>query len=182
MTSNLKFKRPAAALPFSLALGPALGLVTAPAGAAAETASPPDTTPPDPFIRARTRQDMDYVFKHGIQTTCGTEDDERPVTCRMTALRKGRVLATDTGSFDRPYNRYHFNLHLSAEDRNRIADVDPLFNCFTEVLRERALGDAQAVDDARARARLHAQGTEPPARLVAPREEHSHVHRPHHPV
>ena len=99
--------------------------VLAPSGAAAETASPPDTTPPDPFIRARTRQDMDYVLKHGIQTTCGTEDDERPITCRMTALRKGRVLATDSGHIDRPYNRYHFNLHLSGSDQDRIRDANP---------------------------------------------------------
>lgn len=83
-----------------------------------------DTTPPDAYIRARKRQDLDYVFKKGIQATCGTADDERPLTCRMTATRKGRVLATDTGSFDRPYNRYHFNLHLSAEDQHRIDDVD----------------------------------------------------------
>ena len=73
-----------------------------------------DSTPPDAYIRARKRQDLDYVFRKGIQATCGTADDEQPLTCRMTATRKGRVLATDTGSFDRPYNRYHFNLHLSA--------------------------------------------------------------------
>ena len=96
----------------------------APAGAAAETASPPDTTPPDPFIRARTRQDMDYVFRHGIQTTCGTEDREHDITCRMTARRKGRVLAVDSGHIDRPYNRYHFNLHLSGDDQDRISAAD----------------------------------------------------------
>ena len=105
----------------------ALALSTGSAGAA----GPPtaergieDTTPPDAYIRARKRQDLDYVFRKGIQATCGTADDEQPLTCRMTATRKGRVLATDTGSFDRPYNRYHFNLHLSAEDENRIAAVD----------------------------------------------------------
>ena len=82
-----------------------------------------DTTPPDAYIRARKRQDLDYVFRKGIQATCGTADDEQPLTCRMTATRKGRVLATDTGSFDRPYNRYHFNLRLGGADMDRIEDV-----------------------------------------------------------
>jgi hypothetical protein len=99
--------------------------LTAPIPAGAETASPPDTTPPDPFIRARSRQDMDYVFRHGIQTTCGTEDRERDITCRMTAIRKGRVLATDSGHIDRPYDRYHFNLHLSGDDQDRLRDANP---------------------------------------------------------
>jgi len=84
----------------------------------------PDTTPPDAYIRARKRQDLDYVARKGIQATCGTSDDEQPLTCRMTATRKGRVLASDTGSFDRPYNRYHFNLHLSDADMDRIRNVD----------------------------------------------------------
>lgn len=101
----------------------------APAGATAErTAGPPDTTPPDPYIRARVRQDMDYVFRHGIQTTCGTEDDEQPITCRMTAIRKGRVLATDRDQIDRPYNRIHFNLRLSARDQNRLRRANPPVN------------------------------------------------------
>ena len=100
--------------------------VFAPSGAAANgpAAGPPDTTPPDPFIRARSRQDIDDVFKHGIQTTCGTEDDERPVTCRMTAVRKGRVLAVETGRIERPYNRWHFALHLSNPDERRLRDAN----------------------------------------------------------
>ncbi|MFN8112731.1 MAG: hypothetical protein U0R51_05980 [Solirubrobacterales bacterium] len=109
----------AAALLCLAALAPAGGAAAERAGGA------PDTTPPDPFIRARTRQDMDYVFKHGIQTTCGTEDREHDITCRMTARRKGRVLATDSGHIDRPYNRYHFNLHLSGSDQDRIRDANP---------------------------------------------------------
>ncbi len=107
-----------------------LAVLVLPTGSAVASGPPTadrgieDTTPPDAYIRARKRQDLDYVFRKGIQATCGTADDEQPLTCRMTATRKGRVLATDTGSFDRPYNRYHFNLHLSAEDMDRIADVD----------------------------------------------------------
>lgn len=84
-----------------------------------------DTTPPDPYIRARTRQDLDYVFKHGIQTTCGTADDERPVTCRMSASRKGRVLAVDTQHIVAPYNRFHFNLHISTPEERKIRRAEP---------------------------------------------------------
>ena len=90
-------------------------LIPATAGAAE-----PDTTPPDPMLRARERQDIHDVFKHGIQTTCGTEDRERPIDCRMTALRKGRVLAVGSGHIERPYNRYQFHLHLSSEDEARM--------------------------------------------------------------
>ena len=84
-----------------------------------------DTTPPDPFVRARARQDLDDVLAHGIQTTCGTEDDERPVTCSMTAKRKGRVLAGDSAVIHSPYNRYQFHLRLSAADRDKLRRADP---------------------------------------------------------
>jgi hypothetical protein len=43
----------------------------------------------------------------------------------MTAIRKGRVLATDSGHIDRPYDRYHFNLHLSGDDQDRLRDANP---------------------------------------------------------
>jgi hypothetical protein len=114
----------------ALATAAAIGLLAAiaaltPAGATADSAAGlPDTTPPDPYIRARSRQDIHDVFKHGIQTTCGTEDDERPVTCRMTALRKGRVLAVGTGRIEAPYNRFHFALHISNPDEARLRDAD----------------------------------------------------------
>jgi hypothetical protein len=34
------------------------------------------------------------------------------------------VLATDRGHIDRPYNRYHFALRLSASDKDRIRNAN----------------------------------------------------------
>ena len=94
----------------------ALALV-APAGGAqgaAETGASArggagDTTPPKPYIRARKRQDKNTALKKGIQTTCGTEDDERPVTCTMSASLKGEEIARETDEIVAPFNRVQFH-------------------------------------------------------------------------
>jgi hypothetical protein len=105
--------------------GALLALAALAPAAGQASAGTVDTTPPDPYIRARERQDLHDVLQHGIQATCGTADDERPVSCRMTALRKGRVLATETKRIEAPYNRFQFHLPLTSEDKSRIRRADP---------------------------------------------------------
>jgi len=78
-----------------------------------------------PYIRARARQDLDFVIRRGIQTTCGTEDRERNVTCSIVAKRKGKVLVTDSGLIHNPYDRYHFELELSGPQIDHIRKADP---------------------------------------------------------
>lgn len=84
-----------------------------------------DTTPPAPFIRAAKRQDLDNVFQRGIQTTCGTENDERPVECAISANRRGRELAFAVDDIVAPFNRVHFDLKLDARDKRRIRRSEP---------------------------------------------------------
>lgn len=106
---------------WALLAGSAPGADHAPAAATQRL----DTTPPVPFIRARTRQDLHDVLRRGIQTTCGTEDDERPVVCAMSASRRGHLLTSETDEIVAPYNRFHFELELSASDRHRIRRAEP---------------------------------------------------------
>lgn len=79
-----------------------------------------DTTPPKPYIRARKRQDKNTALKKGIQTTCGTEDDERPVTCTMSASLKGELVAKETDEIVAPYNRVQFHLHVDKKVKHEI--------------------------------------------------------------
>ena len=110
----------------SVVLSLLAGLAVAVGGssvAATAAASEADTTPPDAYIRARARQDMDRALDRGIGATCGTADDERPLTCRMSITRQGAVLASETCHFDRPFNRCHFDLRPDGDDRRRIREA-----------------------------------------------------------
>ena len=113
----------------ALAALAALGLSAAGAQAVehrlAADAGPTDSTPPVPYVRARARQDLDFVIRRGIQTTCGTEDRERNVTCSIVAKRNGKVLVTDSGLIHNPYDRYHFELELSGPQIDHIRKADP---------------------------------------------------------
>jgi hypothetical protein len=106
-------------------LGPSAGGAQAAEHRLGADAGPTDSTPPVPYIRARARQDLDFVIRWGIQTTCGTEDRERNVTCSIVAKRKGKVLVTDSGLIHSPYDRYHFELELSKPQIEHILEADP---------------------------------------------------------
>ena len=83
-----------------------------------------DTTPPEPYIRARKRQDKNTALKKGIQTTCGTEDDERPVTCTMSASLQGEEIARETDEIVAPYNRVQFHLKVDKKVKHEIRSTE----------------------------------------------------------
>jgi hypothetical protein len=86
---------------------------------------PVDTTPPEPDFTPRLRQDMEWVFRHGILGTCRTVDNETPVDCRLVALRKGRRLSARRVSIRPPYYGYAIDLPISRPDRRRLRRVSP---------------------------------------------------------
>ncbi|MDX6623563.1 MAG: hypothetical protein QOE75_1495 [Solirubrobacterales bacterium] len=90
----------------------------------AAAAGTEDTIPPDPYIRARKRQDKNTALKKGIQTTCGTEDDERPVTCTMSASLGGKLVARETDEIVAPFNRVQFHLQLDKKVKHEIRSTE----------------------------------------------------------
>ena len=83
-----------------------------------------DTTPPEPYIRARKRQDKNTALKKGIQTTCGTVDDERPVTCTMSASLNGDLVARETDEIVAPFNRVQFHLKVDKKVKHEIRSTE----------------------------------------------------------
>jgi len=70
--------------------GALLALAALAPAAGQASAGTVDTTPPDPYIRARERQDLHDVLRHGIQATCGTADDERPSALVASSVQAER--------------------------------------------------------------------------------------------
>lgn len=140
-----------AAVALGIALCAALAVAASAGGSPGETAAAPDTTPPDAYIRARKRMDLQYSFRKGIQTTCGTEDDEQPLTCTMSANRKGKVLKEETTTFDRPFNRAHFELELDPKEKYKIRRAEPPIEILLKLAAEDEAGN---VDRVRKRVRL----------------------------
>jgi len=110
----------------------ALGSLAGGAQGAAEPSGSPsfarggggDTTPPEPYIRTAKRQDKNTALKRGIQATCGTEDDERPVTCTMSASLKGELVARDSDGIVAPFNRVQFHLEVDKKVKHQIRSTE----------------------------------------------------------
>ena len=84
-----------------------------------------DTTPPVPDFTPKLRQDMHHALKHGIRGTCRTVDNETPVDCRLTAIRKGRQLSSEQVSIVPAFYGAVIDLPITKADRRRLRQANP---------------------------------------------------------